>query len=399
MVRSRSMKKQKRMAHLPEDLVLTEIMTRLPPKSILRFRCLSKSWKVSLSSPDFITRHLNRVQECQYDDMQHLILRSTDCSLQSINCEAYKKTASNLDLPSKYSHHNCFPDVLGSCNGLLCVALSRKTLILWNPSIKEFKELPLSSPLDDGNEDRFGFGYDRSANDYKVIRFVNATQQPVGLSTSWSANLYSLKSNTWKIIQGVPADFLIDKMPGTLVDGVLYWIVIYSHEEWLFPSWILGFDIAFEKFDIVPTPDGTNNGFDWTLGMIGGSLSLAQNLEEGIFEMWKLEKKGANKHGWIKVITIKKNMQTSPSFRCLVPIWVMKNGEVLTYQGDWPCVKRSNKLKLYDPVKGTFRKLIVGGLKQWSQAISYTESLVSPNSDDTRQGYAIDEVQDEQLLF
>ncbi|XVF57106.1 hypothetical protein PTKIN_Ptkin06aG0177200 [Pterospermum kingtungense] len=318
MVRSRSMKKQKRMVHLPEDLVLTEIMTRLPPKSILRFQCLSKSWKVSLSSPDFITMHLNRVQQCKYGDMQHLILHSTDHSFQSIKYEAYRKTASKLDFPSKYSDHNSFPnlEVLGSCNGLLCVALPRKTLILWNPSTKEFKELPLSSPLENENQDRYN------------------------------------------------------------ADGVLYWNVIYSREERLFPFWILGFDVAFEKFDIVRKPDGTDNGYDFTLGMIGGSLSVAQNLEGRIFEMWKLEKKGDNKHGWIKAMTTKLMHPHS-----LVPICVMKNGEVFVtyYENVRSLNTMFSKFELYDPVKGRFRKLKVGGLRRWYQAIPYTESLVSPN--------------------
>ncbi|XVF57104.1 hypothetical protein PTKIN_Ptkin06aG0176900 [Pterospermum kingtungense] len=323
MVWSTNMKKQKRMVNLPEDLVLAEIMTRLPPKSILRFRCLSKSWKVSLSSSDFITMHLNRVQQCKYDDMQHLILRSTDDSLQSINYEADPKTASHLDFPSKYSHHNYFPNlgVLGSCNGLLCVALSRKTLILWNPSIKEFKELPLSSPLDDENRDRVGFG--------------------------------------------------------VFVDGVLYWRMISLPIDGLFSSWILGFDIAFEKYDIFPRPDGTNDPFNLTLGMIGGSLiSVAQNLKEGILEMWKLEKKGDHKQGWMKLVTIK-NMHP----RRLVPICVMKNGEVLvTYEEIVYSFKSVfSKFELYDPVKGTFRKLKVGGIRRSYQAIPYTESLVSPN--------------------
>ncbi|XVF57100.1 hypothetical protein PTKIN_Ptkin06aG0176500 [Pterospermum kingtungense] len=377
------MKKQKRMARLPEHIVLiSEIMPKLPPKSILRFRCLSKSWEVSLSSPDFIAMHLDRVQQCKYDDMQHLILRSSDDSLQSIKYEAYKKTASNLDFPSKYSYHSYFPNVLGSCNGLLCVALSRKKLLLCNPSIKEFKKLPLSCPLDDDSLDAFGFGYDCSANDYKVVRFVHPFHQ-VHFSTSWQAVIYSLKSSTWKTIQGFPSHMRFEnsKTPGTLVDGLLYWTM---SSRLFCPSSILGFDIAFEKFDVFPLPDDTtkNEGYGLTLGKIGGSLSVAHVIEGGITEMWKLEKKGDNnKHGWIKVMTIMKNMQTLPLPHRLVPICVMKNGEVLvTYDENVDTFKTIfSRFELYDPVKGTFRELIVGGMKRSYQAIPYTESLVSPN--------------------
>ncbi|XVF57105.1 hypothetical protein PTKIN_Ptkin06aG0177000 [Pterospermum kingtungense] len=147
-----------------------------------------------------------------------------------------------------------------------------------------------------------------------------------------------------------------DKKPGTLVDGLLYGNTIC-----ITTCWILGYDIASKKFDIFPPPDGTNKVFGLTiLGMIGGSLSVARNLEEAAIEIWKLEKKGDNKHGWIKVMTIKKNLQI------LVPICILKNGEVLimTYDNNGRLFKRS-RTELYDPVKGRFRKLIVG-LKEWS---------------------------------
>ena len=45
-------------SHLPDDIVLN-ILSRLPVKSLLRFRCVCKTWDSSITTPNFISTHLN----------------------------------------------------------------------------------------------------------------------------------------------------------------------------------------------------------------------------------------------------------------------------------------------------------------------------------------------------
>ncbi|XP_022734224.1 F-box/kelch-repeat protein At3g06240-like [Durio zibethinus] len=350
------MKKQMGMVQLPDDLII-EIMARLPPKSALRFRCLSKSWKAFLSSPNFIRMHLNHVTENKYKYMQQLVLSST-YSLQLMNYTAYKKTASTLDFPMEYPNWKRFPTlfvmVLGSCNGLLCAAVPTKTLIIWNPSIREFKKLPLSCPLNDSKLDGFGFGYDHSTDDYKVIRFLYSIGRGLLLMGSFIGLVICL-DNPQQGQEGGPCSDT-------------------AH-------WILGFDLTFDKFEAFPPPKDLKEESKFTLGVIGGCLSLAQNLYGDRIEMWKLDK-GDTKKGWIKVMTIM-NPQRLPCPYGLVPICIMKNGEVLLSYDEIMLFSRSvtkpRRFVLYDTVKGTFRKLKIDGIGQWSRAIPYIESLVSPN--------------------
>ncbi|KAL0008027.1 hypothetical protein SO802_009529 [Lithocarpus litseifolius] len=53
--------------HLPYDIVLN-ILTRLPVKSVMRLRCVSKSLDSSITSPHFISTHLNNINNKDDDD-------------------------------------------------------------------------------------------------------------------------------------------------------------------------------------------------------------------------------------------------------------------------------------------------------------------------------------------
>ncbi|KAF3616202.1 putative protein argonaute 7-like, partial [Capsicum annuum] len=45
-----------------EEKILTDILSRLPIRSLLRFRCVSKSWETLTSEPLFKVKHLNHAK-------------------------------------------------------------------------------------------------------------------------------------------------------------------------------------------------------------------------------------------------------------------------------------------------------------------------------------------------
>lgn len=120
------------MATLPED-ILYNILARLPAKFLLRFKCVSKDWYNLINSPTFINLHHKRVMdeaEAGYnaDDIILVVSRHRDNHF-------YAYFDFDVDVPkaANGSHFNLLPhDIVGSCNGLICLKGHRGELALCN---------------------------------------------------------------------------------------------------------------------------------------------------------------------------------------------------------------------------------------------------------------------------
>ncbi|KAH7836169.1 hypothetical protein Vadar_033346 [Vaccinium darrowii] len=105
-------------------------------------------------------------------------------------------------------------DIVGSCNGLICLLYLPDCFILWNPTIKESKELP-SPPFAPSYGDLCfkGFGYNSSIDDYKVVRAPSANANPNQLRVE----VFSLKANSWTRIEDLNSLVVEDGYLGRLL--------------------------------------------------------------------------------------------------------------------------------------------------------------------------------------
>ena len=106
-----------------------------------------------------------------------------------------------------------------SCDGLVCLKeAATGTMLLWNPSTRDLKVLP--SPSEVGGvqvkgEDvlwRYGFGYDYSSDDYKVLILL-PYQSLFGFAGSYKSIVYTLRSNSWRRIQDSPLGIFFNNKP------------------------------------------------------------------------------------------------------------------------------------------------------------------------------------------
>ncbi|KAG5586726.1 hypothetical protein H5410_047160 [Solanum commersonii] len=130
---------------LPTKLVI-EILSRLPMKSLLKYRSVSKSWISIISSPKFIKTHL-RVsvdnKECTHHRLLMKLDRANsnlkDCSFSSLLYNESVIETNDLNCPMENSGVSFY--IVGSINGLICLADGTGDLFLWNPTIKKYKKL------------------------------------------------------------------------------------------------------------------------------------------------------------------------------------------------------------------------------------------------------------------
>ncbi|KAG8388460.1 hypothetical protein BUALT_Bualt02G0128100 [Buddleja alternifolia] len=207
---------------VPEEIII-EILLRLPVKSLLKFKCVSKSWFVLISSYEFAKSHLklSTKNDIYAHDRLVFVLGSKllpmdiyTCSLQSVfECSAsngYVCPVTDANLPVHrvsfdYPYEaNDWIWLEGSCNGLVCVSLSVSTLILWNPATRKLKALP-DSGIDLSSDYyglTYGFGFDELHDDYKVVEFFRFDRHMSEIEIQ--VKVYSLRTNSWKILSNWP---------------------------------------------------------------------------------------------------------------------------------------------------------------------------------------------------
>ncbi|KAB2600450.1 F-box protein [Pyrus ussuriensis x Pyrus communis] len=93
-----------------------------------------------------------------------------------------------------------FVNLLGSCNGLVCLAIGDSDdyagIILWNPSTGDTTLF-------------YGLGYDSYNEDYKVILGSRDTTETNPFQTA--TNVFTLKTNSWTTYQEEEINFLKGK--------------------------------------------------------------------------------------------------------------------------------------------------------------------------------------------
>ncbi|GLT56140.1 hypothetical protein SLA2020_292100 [Shorea laevis] len=230
------------MAVLSPDLVYN-VLLRLPVKSLLRLRYLSKYSCSEIDSADFVKNHLKR--SVQSKASQKLIVNSAaDSQFYFAGFDDDLQHTFPLNNPMRF--YCFFTWVCGSCNGLILLGIgiyqNTMNLTIWNPFTRRYKIILLSPALT-RNLVAYGLGYDSAHDDYEIV--LISTFNNVS-SLVW---VFSLKSNSWRCSQ-VLADEP-SSSEGYYANGALYWAIRDP-----FKSKFFGFDLTNEVFfDLPRLPD------------------------------------------------------------------------------------------------------------------------------------------------
>ncbi|KAK2368817.1 hypothetical protein QL285_081984 [Trifolium repens] len=137
-------------------------------------------------------------------------------------------------------------EIKGSCRGFILFLYIDLSFYLWNPSTGVHKNIPLS-PLSFILEGKvyyfYGFGYDRSTDDYLIV------SMPYDINTSY-LEFFSLRANQWKQIDEGTHHIRYSnatedcREEGLLFNGVIHW---FAHRNDLKKDFIVAFDLMERK--------------------------------------------------------------------------------------------------------------------------------------------------------
>ncbi|KAJ8565989.1 hypothetical protein K7X08_008565 [Anisodus acutangulus] len=359
---------------LPQELI-TEILIRLPIKTLLKFLCVSQSWLSLLSNTEFHKTHINfSIKNPKMTDYTLAVVATVSglgkiCHVYTIHSENSCVTVVKHGCPPKSLPLSAF--LLGSCNGLICLFTGSLELMLLNPCTGKFDVFPdlmIQYKVGDGGcYVRYGFGYDVSVGDYKVVKIFSFPQSE-GKHVNM-VNVYSLRVNSWTTIQGFDSGYINGNV-GVFANGALHWDGCHSHISSA-SSEIVTLDLATERYGKIALPSYEDGCIRWTLGVSGGSLVACCNYEEpNRADMWVMKEYGVEK-SWTKLVTI-----SSPVDRRvhISPLFVGENGNEFL-------VTLGTELTLYNSRNASFKRLAnyVSGDFLQVQVATYLESLTSPH--------------------
>ncbi|KAK3018504.1 hypothetical protein RJ639_003589 [Escallonia herrerae] len=365
------------MSKLPPELI-TDILSRLPVKSLLRFRRVSKPWRSQIDSPGFVKLHLYRsIQSGSNLCLAVGDLLKTGRLLHSVSLHSLDALHIPIELKIL---NNAKVTVLGSCDGLCLLqgGPNDDDAVLFNPSTRKYRCLP-ATPIEYPKKCAnyflsFGFGYDLVNDDYKVLKTTEFRNKRDGW-ISTGAKVFSLKSNSWKTVQnfggGCHPPYPNRQVWGVHVKGFLHSVMKLSTKPHGSPIAVLGFDLCDEKCSFVALPDFAStekNLFERNVVEFGGCLCVLDVYGDFRTDVWVMKDYGV-RESWSKVASVAP--PAVEPYACVTPLVYSKCGREIMLNYD------DKKLIWYDLERKTVRDAPVRGLHHLCPGEVYVESLVS----------------------
>ncbi|KAL6311192.1 hypothetical protein AAG906_021351 [Vitis piasezkii] len=264
--------------HIPDEIIL-EILCLLPVKSLMRFKCVSKSWREMISDPDFEKKQLAvAARDSGEVHNSRLIMHYPSMKLKScpLSCLFYEPVGHSVNHEYPGSELGVMNEIIGSYNGLVCFCI-RDTE---NDII--FKIAPISF-MQCFHLVAYGFGYDSIADDYKVTR----------------VGCYCIGRYYEYQVRNFPCYLFTDE-PGIHVNGSINFGGVGDSENYYWS--VVGLDLASESYRMVPLPDCADPNVKPMIMALGGRFCTIFDNDEAV-DVWVMEQYGVKK-SWNKLATV-----------------------------------------------------------------------------------------------
>ncbi|GLU15658.1 hypothetical protein SLE2022_321310 [Rubroshorea leprosula] len=356
--------------HLLPPEILHEILSRLPIASLIQFKTTSHAGYDLIADPRLPPMFRNRVSESD----PCLILFDFNFRVPRrpyfVDIEDCSRRVRKIDPPQ----HSKANELVGSCNGLLCLSLidgssESHSLLIYNPFVGDAVRVPPANRFLNQRKS-FGFGFHPRTGEFKVVRIVCYENDTDDESM---VQVFTVGTTEWRN-KGAPPPQLTGEIepPEALVEGSLHWVTFDGVGGNGPVFGIISFELADEVFKEIPHPPCQRFvSCDYSLSVLNGCLSAAGLVDTLHCDIWVM-KQYRVKESWVKQFSF------LPYFlggwpRFFTVICALKNGEILL-------LYNSSSLVSYDPVENRFKTLQISGLPNWFQALPFLPSLFSANA-------------------
>ena len=306
---------------------------------------------------------------------------------------------------------NC--QVVGSCNGLLCLLFSTTCSLqndywfcFWNPATRTISEnlgffvdsKPLLGPF------KFSFGCDRLTGTYKVVALHRGINEKREIENEglWRSKVavFSSGDNCWRYIQSFPLVPLIWN-DGVHLSGTINWLALCGDfvsidcgetnkanillvEQFV----IVSLYLSTETWKQFLLPAGFNEVpcVEPSLRVLNDCLCFSHDFKRTEFVIWQMKEFGSQE-SWTPLfrieyinlqmhnLPINDNLDLLGYMECnipLLPLYLSKNGDTLILTND-----EEEGVIIYNQKDKRVEKTRISNEICWSSAFDYVESLVS----------------------
>ncbi|XP_028768321.1 F-box/kelch-repeat protein At3g06240-like [Neltuma alba] len=315
--------------HLPQEIV-ANILVRLPVKSLIRFQCVCKYWKDLFKTPSFIAEHLHHstqqnpllVFDCYSSKCGSNNDKNNPWHLSSLNREMQVLEFQNPPIVDPLMR---FWRIVHSSNGLFCLELimadESDSFWLWNPAIRDVRQVPKSLNHYECEDFSVGFGFSLVVNDYKIVKLFI-----INLLV-FQVEVYALTTGFWRKVKFRNLEGIsLMSDSGFTYNGSIFWVGLQVGID---PGLIVSFDVAMEVFTLIPFPTKSLflESYGITFTMYDNKLALLSSTFIGIHEssfidLWVIEEstnESRERWIWTKIYT------SRPYPRGLCPMVIWRN--------------------------------------------------------------------------
>lgn len=159
-------------------LIISDILSRLPTKTIILCKCVCKSWRNLLLEPYFANLHLSKSPASLIIHQLGVSLPDSDTDI--LKLVEFRDEPDGHDLcydpVMKFDLKVCYPHgeilLVGSANGLLCFCdYKNESLFICNPTVRQYVTVP-----EPRHKKRYpsvlvyGFGFSSISGQYKLVQ-------------------------------------------------------------------------------------------------------------------------------------------------------------------------------------------------------------------------------------